>query len=761
MNCRPPTTPLLIFKLLIMSFEITPNPRFHSSVFPLRTRPSEEVNNLGNVIKLHRGMSVPDFIRSLYNPHKLSTFAGDFNFLDRDNKTREYDPKQEDPMVFNSLNSIHKFKDVAIQHIKFLTQEWKKLGLPTKIDADRGVELPDTETFVGKILSKDAAALDMFKRHKDTISYIGSNVDIMKKAAIVRTVLPGWWIVSYRGSNAPDAGHFAPAIRIIQEALRQIRNSKQFRNVLTDVVNNQGNPLYTNVGYPYFSASVDANGRPIARDTMVELFKNIGHQGHSVPKILSSISRRVTDSTLKLYPWAISCIRRSQPGYKWHHVWQPSSQGLHLSHDRRGDNTTRVAWNAAAHQNDYISAIQSELKAFRKLIPGMFFDGDSKKRVLDDVRSENGYLFESDYSNYDRTIANNISSMLFAVYAKLTKYPQYVYDLLKRTNTNIPIIWPDWIPGERGRGWIFEVDQTGLLSGLKITADLGSMVNLVVVSQSILDAEIMDEGSLLRYLTAKISGKYHSEFRHLFLIQSDDTMFKHKDIDVLIKLVNAFIANGKRAGMKGTLEIGDRFLMRHMSKGMDRPLLSRIFQNTLSNESGYDDAVKFAVGLAARTDGILGHKTIDPFGTGKHTSISELDRAYTILVLKDIDNFLRTAHTPNRLAYDFIKLLIEGAETMTKHGDGFILTSRSAHAIDESRLHLIKLLATREQQKSRKELLRYLHYNEMSPTAKYTLDFLTGIDAEARRDLSSMASQEHSYYVQAMKSYGIPLYVDE
>jgi len=749
-----------------MSLEISSSTSFSASPFGKRFREPEETLADGRVLKLPKFCTIPEYIRLVYKTSQIEPIKGTFNFLDRDNKERRYDPGDTDPMVFRDRGSIGEFHKSILKLISYLTQKWENLGLPVSYDKDRNVRLPDTKAVADSLLhpTEDNAHIrELYHKYRSDITMIGSNIDVLKKASLVRTVTPGWYVVSYKGKNTKHVDRFNPALNVILKAFKHIRNTPRFKTVLNDILNEQGDPLDTNVGYPFYTGEVDADGNPISKMKVLKMFANMGTKGYDFHSVIEEIQHRVDNPVLARYPFAVACIRRLQPGYKWAHIWKPTKYGLMLDHDERGNTTNRVAFMASYLLNLYLSPIQSEWKAIRKLIPGCYFDGDSKKRILAMIRKNKSILMESDYSNYDRNIPNNLISRLFAGWAGFTDHPMYYYALLKQTHADLALIWPDWVPSKTGEGWIFRVDELALLSGLKITSEVGTFCNLIIISEALLESKVLDEETLFQYL---ISGSEGKVIEPLFLIQSDDTMFLHSDERILIRMVNAFVDLAEVAGIPGSLEIGDRFLMRHMTAGVDRPITSRIYQNTLSNEEPYDDPLKFIVGLAARTDGMFGQKTVDPFGTGTNQGISELEREFNLLVLDELIKFLSSAKSVNSEAVRFLEVLRQAGNRMVKRGESYYMRSDDSQIIDNLRKKFIRALAERELSTADKKknwlasgFISSLHKQALSPSAKYILDEITGMSSEAEDLNRRLTRKENEFYKFAMRTIGLELHV--
>jgi hypothetical protein len=736
-----------------MSLEISNSPNFVPSAFPLQKRKPIESMDKGD-FSIPMGFSIPDYIRAVYGQNKVESFHSMFNFLDRDNKERRYDPATEDPFVAKDEKFIPEFKASAHRMLAYLTQEWKDRGYETEMDKDRQIELPSDAAFVKKILSVDSASWNKdaarWKADREDLAYIIAEADIMKKACLVRTVLPGWWVVSYRGKNALRKDRFKKAMNILVRAMHDIMETQVYKDKLEETLADQGDPLDTNVGYPFYSALVDTDGNPISKLEVLDLYKGIGTQGWSWNAVRREIDRRCPNKSLKGYPFAIFSIRRQQPGYKWAHNFTPTTNGLRFSQDVRGYTTNRVAYGASYVLNLYLSSVQSSWKTIRKLIPGLYHDGDAKKRDIEYLGNENPFMIESDYSNWDRNIPVDLSQDFFKAFCAKIPHGNYYYDLLCQTNSNLSMIWPDWVGDEKGRGHIFNVDKLALLSGLKITSDIGTYMNAIIIITSLLESGVMGETDVYNHLMSRVKGK---EGDMLFLVQSDDTLLVRKELKSLAKLAAKFSEVSSDSGIKGSLTLGDRFLMRHMYKGKDSPLAARNFQNTLSNEQSYQDPVKFTVGLGARTDGLFGYKSVDAFGGGKFLETTSLERDFSLKVLEELYGFLNTAHIKVPAAIHILELLIRSGQKAVKRGSKYTVNEIDGRALDAERVKWNMFLAKRDlellQRKGKGAFASHiyeLYKDSMSPTRKAILDQILAASPEARSVLQTVSQKETVFY---------------
>lgn len=740
-----------------MSLEISNSPDFIPSVFDFKSRmPIEGIE--GQDVSLPLGLSIPDFIRKVYNQPEVTSFSSFFNFLDRDNKERRYDPGVEDPFVAKDKSFIPQFKQEAMHHMSYLTSKWKDLGMKTERDPDRGIELPSDAALLDVILNpnhKDwTSSTEKWKANREDLSFITAEVDIMKKACLVRTVLPGWWVVSYRGKMAPNKARFQQAITILVRAMKAIMKTQTYKDKLEETLVDQGDPLDTNVGYPFFSANVDVEGNPVSKLEVLDLFQGIGTQNWNWEKVRSVIDERCPNKGLKGHPFAIFSIRRQQPGYKWAHNFTPTSSGLRLAKDVRGFTTNRVAYGASYILNLYLSAIQAEWKTLRKLIPGMYHDGDAKRRDIEYLSNENPFMIESDYSNWDRNIPVDLSQDFFREYCKDMPNGKYYFDLLCQTNSNLSMIWPDWIGSEKGRGWLFHVDKLALLSGLKITSDVGTIINAIIIITSIIESKTMTAAEVYTHLMSRVN---KAQEPILFLLQSDDTLLVREDLKELARFANKFREVASDSGIKGSLTLGDRFLMRHMYKGKDTPLIARDFQNTLSNEVSYQDPLKFTVGLGARTDGILGYKTVDAFDGGKFLSITSIERQFTENVLKSLLRFTTSAKIPVPAASDLLTMLITSNQTMIERAGRWTIREEDGASLDKFRSKWNMMLAKRDLEMLEKRgkgvfqaYIYELYKDSMSPTRKAILDAILAASSEAKSILQTISTKENVFYKFAM-----------
>jgi len=761
-----------------MKLEINAAPSFSSSPFPTKLRAPEEVLKDGTVIPLPQGTTIPDYIRRVYKVQKIIPVTAPYQFLNRDMDNKQYTPEDTDRFVFKNKASISLFKKETIALIGALTDMWKGYGLPILKDKDRNIEIPDTDAVIRELRNPKHPFSVIYDANRSELGTIVSNVDILKKASIQRTVLPGWWVVSYDGRNAINRSYFDGAIAVLVDAMNHLKQSLAYKESLTDVLQAQGDPLDTAVGFPLYAAELDAKGNPISKLKVLDQYNGIGNVGPDWVALKKEISRRGRTPFERDHVFAIAPIRRIMPGYKWAHVFKPSMSGLRLDHDTRGHSTNRVAWMAPYLLNLIISPIQTEWKALRKIIPGLYHDGETRTAVLKGLRDQKPLLLESDFSNYDRTIPNDVMADFMKSYCASLPNSDYWLAILLQTQRDLPIVWGDHISSGRGHGWVFQVESLALLSGLKITSEVGTYMNLLINIAGWLNTGYMTKAEVFSYLTlASRDPNWKQTFATnppLVLIQSDDTQLIHSRRDDLFKLYDAFKAGSDAAGIEAKIELGDKFLMRHMTAGIDQPVLARIYQNTLSNEEPPEDAIKFLVGLAVRTDGVGGWKTFDPFFTGTNVGMTKVDRDIGILVFTSLLGFTSTSASVIHEATEFISLIISGLEGSVERNGRFYVTELVGRALDGKRDKYLRALASQEAKLflnrasadttlTRAEamtLLNQLRKNQQSPSAMLTLEYLKHHVAELEKVEKMMVEKENRFYRFAMKKLGLSITIE-
>lgn len=742
-----------------MSYEIKSNPSFISSPFGRKRREPEETLADGTVHRFKTYTNIRDYIKVVYGVNDPWPVKERFPFLDRDSADKTYRPGEVDPFVFKNESSIEKFKKEALKLHNSLLLKAGAIGLPIVNDPERSVKKVDTSKITNEFLSGSNSKIqeiaEMIK--EGDAGYLLSNIDIMRKASLVRTVIPGWWAVSYRGKVASQMQPFKRSVDLLVSVMVKIMQSPQYKSKFDETLSSQSDPLDTAIGFPNYTAIVDAEMNPVSKLGALEQYKNICNPSdEDWDKVIDRIKERGTTDFERKFPLAICCIRRIQAGAKFCHVWQRSDNGLQWVYDERGNATNRVAWAASYLQNLTLSPVHTIWKTLRKLIPGLYHDGSLRRDYISVLKQSDYLHMESDFANWDRNIPNDVMSYFFYRFSRHLPRSDYWFGVMTQSHRNLNIVWGDQVLGSRGLGYVFKADVLGLLSGLKITSEVGTFMNLIVNITGWIKTGFMSESQIVDYLLGVINGRA-KDLVPIVMIQSDDTLLNSKDPKELSRLAKAFVEGSSLAGVKAEVNFGDKFLMRHLTRGVDRPVTSRIWQNTLSNEEPVSDSLIFLVGLAMRTEGILGQRTFDPFKVDLIQKVGSVEMSYSKEVLESLLGFVSTSSQVIPEAKEYLSLLLGSSQRMQTSGK---MSNEDSSSINDSRKRFLQALAFREQRdflnstdvnKKLATMLYKLHKDQASPNSKWRLDALQQMSPGVDSIIANISKKEEQFYVYAMK----------
>jgi hypothetical protein len=444
---------------------------------------------------------------------------------------------------------------------------------------------------------------------------------------------------------------------------------------------------------------------------------------------------------------------------------------MRTSYDEKGINSIRVAWMVPYIYNLLMSPISVIFKSVRMLLPGCGHAGEIKTqraRLHREWSSNNKFhLGEADYSNYDRFIPVDLIRELTEYTCSLTNNEKYWTDGAMYLFDDANLVWPDFSSLVDGNGYVFKPGQLGLMSGVKTTGDMGSLVNSVINGQALALSKGWTEDQLFDYLTMYINSPAGSKYEY-YHVQSDDTLLIDTSLDNLYLRGEVFNEVAGIAGLKGSVELGDRFLMRHYTAGGDRPVPARVWQNTLSNETPPLNELVFLAGLASRTDGLLGVKTVDPFNTGNRQNITVAEAQFTDAVTKSLHRFITAeARYKSKMAATLLGYIIqEGAGIPTSYdrlNTKWSSGGESKVKLDNIRKEISHLLAQQQMSmaligsdaKSAAAWLYELYKDRHVPSSALIIDELLALDPSLGHQIEDLIAKEHAFFVYARKTVGL------
>jgi hypothetical protein len=235
--------------------------------------------------------------------------------------------------------------------------------------------------------------------------------------------------------------------------------------------------------------------------------------------------------------------------------------------------------------NMMLSPLSVAMKKGRLALPGSDHSLKGQNAYLPWFAKEGqGWaVAESDISGYDTSITPEVRGVLWDALAK-HGFNATSIDILRWLDDNSIILTAPWNRRMEGSMAVY-AGRTGLLSGLKITAEVGS-----AISQAITMAALIEQG----VTTLSAIQAQHPQF----LCLGDDILLLTQ------KPLNAdkFSETFASIGLKAKYLEGRRFLMRHINSRGGFGVANRVIQQSMFNEDKYTHPGQIMLGLAARLD---------------------------------------------------------------------------------------------------------------------------------------------------------------
>jgi len=287
-----------------------------------------------------------------------------------------------------------------------------------------------------------------------------------------------------------------------------------------------------------------------------------------------------------LWPSAIS--KRSGPLVKYTELWEDDmvSTGCIAKLEAKGlFCRARKVYMAPFLLNMMISPLAVAMKKGRLQLPGSDHSLLGQKAYLKwfDKERDGWAVAESDISGYDTSITPEVRAVLWDALVK-HGFNKTSIDILRWLDDNSVILTAPWNRRMEGSMAVY-TGRTGLLSGLKITAEVGS-----AISQAITMAALVDQG-----VTSLASMR--AEHPQFLCLGDDILLLTRAKLDP-----DKFAASFESIGLKAKYLEGRRFLMRHINAQGGFGVANRVIQQSMFNEDKYVHPGQIMLGLAARLD---------------------------------------------------------------------------------------------------------------------------------------------------------------
>lgn len=340
-------------------------------------------------------------------------------------------------------------------------------------------------------------------------------------------------------------------------------------------------PSNTNQGFPTFSSSPPS--RLIAA-------RALGLRDYTTASDFIRISRELSIECgfEDWLVWPVAMSKRLGPMVKPQPLWEDDVAGLGAIATQETAGyfcRARKIYMTPFLLNMMISPLTVLMKKGRLAMLGNNHSAEGQAQYLDMFKKEDEgwHVGESDLNAYDTTISPEMRGILWAALEK-HGFNKTAIDILRWLDGHSTIVMPPWNSRMDGSMAIYQ-GRTGLLSGLKVTTELGS----AIVSALTMEAFIEQGFTTIDECRAKMP---------FFLCLGDDVLtLTEKKIDPDI-----YTKTFAREGMSVEFFEGRRFLMQHVKGGNTYAVATRIIQQTMFNEDAYTHPGQIAIGLASRLD---------------------------------------------------------------------------------------------------------------------------------------------------------------
>lgn len=396
--------------------------------------------------------------------------------------------------------------------------------------------------------------------------------DIAGKLSIVRRRAPGFFIADHNPHGLSKAQLPSLFVKLFDTYVTKL--APDFSKPWADTVRQDVNPLDTNHGAPFFDSEP---GHRLAALQAMAFGPNPTLA--SINKRLSALAAATGADPLWFQAAAVN--RRMQPTAKPSRGQMVVGGMIQQSAAYTGMwARTRLVYMMPFWVNLMVTPVSLPLKQARLLVPGFGHDAVGTKAYLP-LTKQWKYTYENDMSAFDTSITPVMRGLFWDALGRAGAYSTAL-DLLRQYDESTSVVSPSW-EGVEGEASIYS-GPTGLLSGLKLTTEVGSAVSACATVYALVKVGVLSEADAL-------AGRWPT-----FLMLGDDVLFGHSSkVDT-----TAFGDAIAEVGLKAKAVEGNRFLMKHTVDGKQYAVACRVLQQTVSNEDSYSHLGHVLVGLAGR-----------------------------------------------------------------------------------------------------------------------------------------------------------------
>lgn len=402
--------------------------------------------------------------------------------------------------------------------------------------------------------------------------------DIASKFSIQRRFPPKFFVIPKKLPEGEFSDDFDLCLQAYVKrvaSLSSIKSANPLSIMLTD-----HDPFDTNQGFPTYSTNPELRFSTAAA---------LSFQRYEADHII----RRITEMSTALgfdqsMIWPAAIAKRSGPTHKPILVYRDHADGYSVIADLEATGyytRGRQVFMMPFYFNMLISAVALPLKMGRLSIPGFSHDANGESQYLPKFTEDEGYeIAESDLSAFDTTITPALRKRLWH-WCRHYGFNPVALDLLEYFEQSTMIFSAPYNSAQKG-SLSYVMGRFGLLSGLKVTTEVGSAISAASTLKAYLRAGVITKAQLL-------DGSWP-----LFLMLGDDTLLKNRKGAIKADIFEKSYAE---EGLKVKYLVpGKRFLMNHIKDGKKYGVCNRVIQQTLFNEDAYTHVGQLRLGLASR-----------------------------------------------------------------------------------------------------------------------------------------------------------------
>ena len=401
--------------------------------------------------------------------------------------------------------------------------------------------------------------------------------DVGKKLSIQRRYPQKYYLERTKLSEGNPSSLW---LKALDSYVRWIsRLNKRYRNMnFIELMLRDSDPMTTNQGYPTFSDNPDLR---------IATVSSLNLKDRKVSTIVKSLKEI---SNILGYPsymqWPAAVAKRSGPLVKSQPYYENHPDGLSARH--RYDVTGGYCRGRKVYMmpfwfNMLVSPVAYAMKQGRIATLGFGHHQEGEDEYLTRFHDQPDFtIVESDLSGFDMSVQPAYRKALWTACRKYG-YDKDSLDLLDEFELNSVVLSGPWNDRQRGLMGVVK-GRMGLLSGLKVTTEVGSALSAATCAKAMVETGICSEKSL------------ETGFP-FFLMLSDDILLK---IPSNKFSPDKFKQSYAEEGFKVELLEGRRFLMNHIKDGVKYGVTSRVIQQTMFNEDSYSHEGQIYLGLASR-----------------------------------------------------------------------------------------------------------------------------------------------------------------